>query len=268
MNNQDLVRSDGQLTSQRSMVAQDNLRESTDVVDSVQNDHSDAFNYVGSTHWSTILDDLHDLKAFLRTSPDTQDGEHEIPTRAPHVGNEPIFGAFSSFSLDQIISEYLPAKVEIDRLVSHYFQGPVIIIPFLQTYQFQRQYRDFWDDTTEVNPLWLSILFSICYMSFQVRKVTEPVGPPLKEPFTGNSFLHIAAGHCLVLGTYHQPQVFAVEALAMYAQSKHFQTLDPSREAGIILSVAVRTAYHLGYHRDPDLSGSLTVFEGEMRRRC
>ncbi|KAL9036309.1 MAG: hypothetical protein Q9214_006196 [Letrouitia sp. 1 TL-2023] len=120
----------------------------------------------------------------------------------------------------------------------------------------------------EVNPLWLSILLSLCYISAEVRKVTDPTGPPLKESFTENSFLHTAAGQCLVLGEYNRPQALAVEALAMYAQSKHVQTLDPSREAGVVLSMAVRTAYHLGYHRDPDLSGRFTVFEGEMRRRC
>ena len=53
----------------------------------------------------------------------------------------------------------------------------------------------------------------------------------------------------------------AVEALALYAQSKHIQNLDPSREAGVVLSIAVRAAYEMGYHRDPDAAGSFTVFE-------
>ena len=120
----------------------------------------------------------------------------------------------------------------------------------------------------EAKPVWLSILFSICYMSSEARKVTEPSAPPLKQSFSGNAFLHTAAGQCLVLGEFNRPQEMTVEALAMYAQSKHIQTLDPSREAGVILSIAVRTAYHLGYHRDPDSHGRLSVFEGEMRRRC
>ena len=33
------------------------------------------------------------------------------------------------------------------------------------------------------------------------------------------------------------------------------------------LSIAIRIACEMGYHRDPDSSGSFTVFEGEMRRR-
>ncbi|KAJ5707206.1 hypothetical protein N7488_007007 [Penicillium malachiteum] len=45
------------------------------------------------------------------------------------------------------------------------------------------------------------------------------------------------------------------------------QSLDPSREAGTILAMTVRTAYEMGYHRDPESLGSFTFFEGEMRRR-
>ena len=32
--------------------------------------------------------------------------------------------------------------------------------------------------------------------------------------------------------------------------------------------MAVRMGYKMGYHRDPNSLGNLSVFEGEMRRRC
>ena len=236
-------------------------------VEPVQNDQSNQTTYLGSTHWSAVLNDLLDLKALIQVPPEIEDVHNELPTRAPRVDNEPIFGAFSGFSLDDIISEFLPAKVDVDRLLAHYFQGPVFIIPILHKYQFERQYREFWLNPAEVNPLWFSILFLICYMSAEVRKIIDSGGPPFKDSFIDNLFLHTATGQCLVLGEYNRPQEYVVEALAMYAQSKHVQTLDPSREAGVVLSMAVRTAYDLGYHRDPDLSGRFTVFEGEMRRR-
>ena len=105
-------------------------------------------------------------------------------------------------------------------------------------------------------------------MSSEVRKITDPNAPPLKTSFSSNLYLHTAAGQCLVLGEFNRPQEMTVEARAMYAQSKHIQSLDPSREAGVVLGIAVRTAYQLGYHQDPDSSGSFSVFEGKMRRRC
>ena len=224
--------------------------------------------YVGSTHWTAVLNDLLELKALLHYSPELGAAQDGLPMKALHTSHESIFGAFSSFSLEKVISDFLPAKVDTDRLLSHFFQGPVFIIPMLHKYQFQRQYHEFWASPMQVQPLWLSILFSLCYISAEVRKITDPGGPPLKETFPDNFFLHDAAGQCLVLGEYNRPQVFAVEALGMYAQSKHVQNLDPSPEAGVVLSLAVRTAYHLGYHRDPSQSGRFAIFEGEMRRRC
>ena len=82
-----------------------------------------------------------------------------------------------------------------------------------------------------------------------------------------HNIFHEASGRCLVLGKYHRPQQFAVEALLMYAHCKNVRTLEPSREAGTILGMVVRMAYEMGYHRDPDSFGSFAVFEGEMRRR-
>ena len=235
---------------------------------SAPDEHNKQASYLGSTHWTAVLNDLLELKVLLHHSPELNAVQYELPAKALHTSHESIFGAFSSFSLEKVISDFLPAKVDTDRLLSHYFQGPVFTIPMLHKYQFQRQYREFWADPMRVQPLWLSILFSLCFMSAEVRKITDPGGPPLREDFTDNSFLHDAAGQCLVLGEYNRPQIFAVEALVMYAQSKHIQNLDPSPEAGVVLSLAVRTAYHLGYHRDPNQSGRFTVFEGEMRRRC
>ncbi|KAJ5733363.1 hypothetical protein N7493_002149 [Penicillium malachiteum] len=194
--------------------------------------------YVGSTHWSAILDDIHELKAALNRQVDPQAvGESTaIDSSAPY--NESIiFGSTESYSLKRNLSQYLPPKEEMDRFLAVYFRGERFIIPFIHTFQFQRQYQAFWGDPIETNPLWLSILFSI------------------------------SAGKSLVKGEYHRPQPLVLEALTIYAQCKNMQSLDPSREAGTILAMTVRTAYEMGYHRDPESLGSFTFFESEMRRR-
>lgn len=225
--------------------------------------------YVGSTHWSAVLDDIHELKVVLGGSADIQQGEEDEPVAAevPASGSELIFGSSSDYSLQRIISQCLPPKVETDRFLSIYFQGETYIVPFVHTYHFQRQYQDFWIDTANVNPLWLSMLFSVCYMASLIGVGTGSNPSSHNDLVNGHSVLHRAAGQCLVLGDYHQPQQFTVEALAMYAHCKNLRSLDPSREAGAILGMVVRMAYEMGYHRDPDSFGSFTVFEGEMRRR-
>jgi hypothetical protein len=236
-------------------------------VDEPRSDQTGNTRYVGSTHWSAVLDDIQELKAVLGSSADAQEDEEPIASEAPALRGELIFGLPKTYSLQQIIFQYLPSKVEVDRLLSTYFQSQVYMAPFIHAYHFQRQYREFWDDTANVSPLWLSILFSICYMSSLIGEAGSSNDSSKNDLANRLSLLHIAAGQCLVLGEYHRPQKFTVEALGLYAHCKNITSLDPSREAGAILGMVVRMAYEMGYHRDPDLFGSFTVFEGEMRRR-
>lgn len=233
-----------------------------------QSEKVDAARYVGSTHWSAILDDIHELKVALSGYADVQEAESPARPVTPALDSELIFGSSNSYSLQQVISRYLPSKVEVDRYLSLYFQGETFIVPFIHTYHFQRQYRQFWADTASVNPIWLSILFSICCLASLIRGATGSNHSLQNDLVTESSKFHTAAGQCLVIGEYYRPcQQFTVEALSIYAQCKNVRTLDPSREAGAILGMVVRMAYEMGYHRDPDYFGSLTVFEGEMRRR-
>lgn len=227
----------------------------------------DSHEYVGSTHWSSILDDIKELKAVLGRSLEHQEAhEHAVPeTRS--LGSEVIFGSPDDYSLRQIITQYLPPKIETDRLLSSYFQGQIFIAPFIHTVQFQRQYREFWLDPYKVHPLWLSILFSICYTASIIKERVRSFHASQNVSNIGDDALHIAAGQCLVLGQYHRPQQLGLEALGLYANSKNLRTLDPCREAGAMLGMVVKMAYEMGYHRDPDSFGAFTVFEGEMRRR-
>ncbi|KAH7311030.1 hypothetical protein BKA65DRAFT_441412 [Rhexocercosporidium sp. MPI-PUGE-AT-0058] len=222
--------------------------------------------YVGSTHWSAILEDIHGLKAALAESANKED-DFILPPEAPLPTDELIFGVSAGYSLQQIISQYLPPKIEVDRCLSAYFQGETYIVPFIHTYQFQRQYQEFWADMAKANPLWLSMLFSICHMISLIGRDTGSPYYPRRDSSSGNSGFHAAAGQCLVLGKYYRPQKFSVQALALYAHCKNLQTLDPSREVGSILSMVVRLSFEMGYHRDPESVGNFTTFEGEMRRR-
>jgi hypothetical protein len=235
-----------------------------------QEEALEAARYVGSTHWSAILDDIQELRAVLGDAtsyPETI--ERPIaPIASLTLGGQPelIFGSSDNYSLEQILSLHLPPKPEVDRLLSIYFQGEIFIVPVIHTQQFQRQYRDFWADTVSANPLWVSTLFSVCCIA-NLIKVAQAQASPGAPLTTTISKLHTAAAQCLVLGEYYRPQPQAVEAFAVYAQCKNLWTLDPSREAGAILGMVVRMAYEMGYHRDPDSYGSFSVFEGEMRRR-
>ncbi|KAF2096237.1 hypothetical protein NA57DRAFT_43321 [Rhizodiscina lignyota] len=235
-------------------------------VDQTRSEEADGIKYVGSTHWSSVLDDIQELRAALGGSLGDQELEEPMG-RETSAGSELIYGSSKNYALQQIISQHLPSKVEVDRLLSIFFKGMAYVIPFVHTYHFQRQYRAFWPDIANVNPLWLSTLFSICYLASLIGGANASHRSSDNDLVLGRPDFHTAAGQCLVLGEYHRPQQFALEALVLYAQSKNARSLDPSREAGAILGMVVRMAYEMGYHRDPDSFKCFTVFEGEMRRR-
>lgn len=86
------------------------LAETADQPRSAQVD--DSARYVGSTHWSAILEDLQELKVVLGGSAGAQESEDPIQPEAPALGSELIFGSSHDYSLQQILSEYLPSKVE------------------------------------------------------------------------------------------------------------------------------------------------------------
>lgn len=218
--------------------------------------------YTGSTHWSTILDNIEELKTAIHviTSPDHPDGIEASE-------GELLFGSSRQYSMQQILSESLPPKVEVDRRLSAFFKAKILIMPCIHIHQFQRQYQNFWEDTLGASPLWVSMLFSLCCIAAKISAATETQASISEAQDVARAAFLRAAAQCLVLGEFTRPQYQAVEALVLYAQCKYMFSLDPSREFCMIISVAIRMAYMTGYHRDPDIFSHVTVFEGEMRRR-
>lgn len=193
--------------------------------------------YVGSTHWSTILDNIQELKNVIATD-----------TAEPTEASDPdtLFGASRPPSLAKVL-QTLPPKVQVDRLLATYFNSKYAIIPVLHVYQFQRQYEAFWSAPLETPPLWIAVLFSVMGMG-EVLRSTKPshsnqpvdIAAPPKEPYI------TSAAQCLILGGFTRPRRFVIEALLLFSQLKYTASSDPSREVGLIFSMICRLAFRMG----------------------
>lgn len=239
----------------------------TDLRQRPSREPAEASSFVGSTHWSVILDDIHEIRSVLGGADDEIEEEAPTPPRSSSRHEDLVFGASDIYSTQDIIRQFLPPKVEVDRFLATYLRGESFVVPCIHTGQFQGQYRKFWTHTANVNAIWLSQLFSICYMASYVRESTGSSKSGQDDSGDEKSKYHTASAQCLVLGHYQRPQRFVPEALAMYAQCKNLQSLEPSREGGAVMAMAVRIAYEMGYHRDGASVGTFTPFEVEMRRR-
>jgi hypothetical protein len=174
----------------------------------------------------------------LATEDDEQPSEASDP--------DTFFGASRPPSLAKVL-QTLPPKVQVDRLLSIYFNSRYAIIPILHIYQFQRQYEAFWVNPLETPPLWIAILFSIMGMA-EVLRGTKPskanasvdfLTPP-REPYI------TSAAQCLILGGFTRPRRFVIEAMLLFSQLKYTASADPSREVGLIFALIVRLAFRMG----------------------
>lgn len=248
-------------------------RESTagsDKTGSGQNGHleygSSEARYMGSTHWSAILENIQEMKTSLGTEPaliSDPDESQDIEVEE----SESLFGRVGSLSLDQILSQSLPSRDQVDRLLAFYFESRYLVQFYIHYPEFLRLYEEFWRDPSSADPLWVSILFSICCMSATLSEVVEAEPQPVNGQLRPRVMFENAACQCLSLGGFVKPKTFAVEALMLYCWCRYLSTMDPLQELGTLFAIIIRLAYRSGYHRDSSHFPHISVFEGEMRRR-
>ena len=218
---------------------------------------SNELNGVGRSQWSVILDEIGELRS-------TGDlGDYSSNTNIgsdKKLDHDTLIGASRPASVGEVLQRYLPPKLQVDRLLSTYFKATYVVIPIIHSSQFQRQYEAFWWNPCEVDPVWVATLFAILCISASIN-FAERSEPDLTHR---NNFL-TATSQCLVLGGYTIPELKVVQALLLFAQCKHMASVDPPREIALVLALVIRLAFQIGLHREPH--SSLSVFEGEMRRR-
>ncbi|KAF5590007.1 transcriptional regulatory [Fusarium subglutinans] len=218
----------------------------------------------GTTHWSAMLDDIQALRSTLNPleGNDIDEGDTSAPQADVGMGMDVMFGAGLSqaISIEQVLSTYLPSRRSTDRLVSAYFRVRLYITPYIHSVQFQRQYEAFWSDPGAASPLWISILFSMLFISANISRTGK------ENEIPGHGFA-VAAAQCLALGEYFRPKAFCFEALLLYLHSRFITCLEIHPDMGALLSVLAHIATVSGYHRESSVL-SLSPFAAEMRRRA
>ena len=140
--------------------------------------------------------------------------------------DSPLFGGNPLLPFKQVISQFLPLRHDVDRLVAAYFRAKAVVAPFIHVAYFCRLYRIFWDNTSTTSPLWTSILFSI----LQIATETLSTSPRVNTSESSKSNRsRSAAAHCLAIRDYKKPQKFAFEALFLWARANCLTSDDISQ---------------------------------------
>lgn len=73
---------------------------------------------------------------------------------------------------------------------------------------------------------------------------------------------------CLILANYSKCPPCTVETLLLYFGTEFLRSADTQFPVFIIVSMIVRVAFRMGYHRDPSKFPNISPFRAEMRRRA
>ena len=157
--------------------------------------------YIGGTHWASILESIHDIRSVLDSDETGTMPEmlHPVQSKA-----DPLFGQQKLLTIEQVLAA-LPPKQMVDGLVASYFKESFLALAFVHSGKFQREYDAFWRDPSSASFLWLSILFSIMFMSSKLALARGATAP--SEPCTTaqEGALRMAA-KCIVTGEYLKAQ--------------------------------------------------------------
>lgn len=133
---------------------------------------------------------------------------------------------------------------------------------------FLRQYEKFWDSPSEASYTFLGLLFlMISHAALFCLRGDEEVPGKLGTPEQVFDVYRARGAQCLVLDDYTKPGKFKVETLLLYFGTEYLRNTDTVLGTSIILTMAIRLAMHMGYHRDPKHYPQMSPWEGEMRRR-
>lgn len=133
---------------------------------------------------------------------------------------------------------------------------------------FRREYSSFWAAPDSTSLAWLAKLFALLCLSglFQLRQ-GKSLNQSLGDPANFVQTLRLRSAQALIMSNYTRPGPHKVEALIVYMATEYFKSKDTQLGVAMIISLIIRLALSMGYHRDPARDPNISPFECEMVRR-
>ncbi|KAL4928270.1 putative C6 transcription factor [Aspergillus undulatus] len=223
--------------------------------------------YIESAHWKAILQEINEFKESLQEGDELSDEEAVGDDGSSNPEPTIWFQISKPTSKEELLSD-IPERQITDRLVSYYLNSREPIVTILHVPTFQKEYNKFWSSPTDVSLPWLGLLYAMMALSTMFYQRT---GDPIYGT-TGN-YSDIAgvfrkrSAQCLVQSNYIAAGRYKVEGLFIYTMSEFYKKHDVETGVPFLLGIAIKLAMRMGYHRDPQHFPSISVFDGEMRRR-
>ena len=228
--------------------------------------------YVGNEHWAAILDDIAEVKKAIGADEDDDDSlpsssEQVVECSPPNDGPDLLLDAGRTYSKADLL-DALPPRMDMDRLVSRYFNSSDPLVQLLHLPTFETHYERFWMHPESAPTVWLALLYAIMSQAtFFESLAIPPSSPRFAVRQDEQSTYRRLAAQCLIASNYMKPVRWTLEALALYMLNEYTRRSETLTGVWVVLGMLIRLAMRLGYHRDPSAFPQISVFAGEMRRR-
>ena len=216
-----------------------------------------------------------------------EDGHWDFGPKA--TGLALLSGNFERVSVSDLF-RFLPPRPTMDVMIDRFFNGkepswsmslcslyallstlPSAAANYLVMFHrptFYKHYEAFWNDPRSASYTYLALLYMMLAQSaIFYLGAGEPIPGGLGDAIEVIDGCRTHAAHCLAIDDYTKPDKFKVETMLLYFRTEYLRQVDAPLGTSMILSITVRLALHMGYHRDPKHFPHLSAFEGEMRRR-
>lgn len=226
--------------------------------------------YFGQESWHTVLADIAEVKQYFSTHKKELESSYErVRLSKPMTAREGptlLLGAVPASEIE--LRAELPPKTTVVTLCSRYFNSMDNAVSIIHSPTFQQQLKQHWQDPSKTPIMWLGMLYSIlCLAMLSYHKVGDE--PP---EWKGRS-LEMAAEfrlrtvQCLIKADYTKPTEYTLETMVLYVFGENSTRWDADLGLWMVVSLIIRIAFRMGYHRDAKWFPSITPFQAEMRRR-
>jgi hypothetical protein len=226
--------------------------------------------YASDAHWYAILGEISEVKKYFEQhKEDYKQNMEKVQAAKADESPGTAFLLQGPPAKDQAeLLASFPAKADADRLIARYFNAYDPSVHIIHGPSFQKQYDAHWLNPSETSVVWLGMCFAMMTLALQSyhRAGDEPPEYRGKALELSHDFRRLTA-QCLLLADITQPIAQILETLVLHVQAEYGRSRDAEPGVLLMVSLCVRLAMRMGYHRDPAPHPQITPFQGEIRRR-
>ena len=226
--------------------------------------------FASDAHWYAILGEISEVKKYFEQH--KEDYKQNLEKVQAAKADESPGTAFllqgpPAKNQEELMASF-PAKADADRLIARYFNAYDPSVHIIHGPSFQKQYDAHWLNPSETSVVWIGMCFAMMTLALQSyhRAGDEPPEYRGKALELSHDFRRLTA-QCLLLADITQPIAQILETLILHVQAEYGRSRDAEPGVLLMVSLCVRLAMRMGYHRDPAPHPQITPFQGEIRRR-